>query len=453
MQRGSNYENDTLVLGMSDLTRLRRERPMVLTGGRGVFVFDEHGRDYIEAVSSFYCVALGYSDAELVEAATEQLRALPMYPSAAHRTVPVVMQLAERLAAVAPIPNARVAFATTGSEANDHLIKFMWYGNGHAGAPERRKIISRRGSYHGSTALLTGLGGSEALARSYGIPTGDFVYVSQPDWPASARPGETEADYTARLAEELRAAIEAAGPGTIGAMIAEPISVSAGMLPPPSGYFTAVQEVLDRYGIALFVDEVVTGFGRTGYMWGSEALGIAPDCVTCAKGLSSAYQPISAILMSKDFHDRLQHGSDLDGWFAHGGTYHAHPVAAAVALKTLEIFERRDILGHVQRMIPIWHRALRGLHDHPLVAGTRLFGLAGAVVLRRPGAEASTTRTMKLGGLGRSAYEAAVEHGVLVRPIGDSLVMAPPLIITEPEIIELVRRLRTALDAVLATPT
>jgi 4-aminobutyrate--pyruvate transaminase len=326
----------------------------------------------------------------------------------------------------------------------------MWYGNGHAGQPERRKVISRRGSYHGSTTLLTGLGGSEALARSYGIPTNDFVYVSQPDWPASARPGEQEAEYTARLADELRAAIEAAGPATIGAMIAEPISVSAGMLPPPAGYFTAVQEILDQYGISLFADEVVTGFGRTGYMWGSEALGIAPDCVSCAKGLSSAYQPISAILMSEDFFQRLQHASGEDGWFAHGGTYHAHPVAAAVALKTLEIFERRDILGHVQRMIPIWHRALRGLHDHPLVAGTRLFGLAGAVMLRRPGAEPSTTRTMKLGGLGRSAYEAGMEHGVLVRPIGDSLVMAPPLIITEPEISELVRRLRVALDAVLA---
>ena len=450
MQRSSNYQNDTLVLGMSDLARLRRERPMVLTGGRGVFVFDEHGRDYIEAVSSFYCVALGYSDEELVEAATQQLRTLPMYPSAAHRTVPVVLQLAERLAAVAPIANARVAFATTGSEANDHLIKFMWYGNGHAGEPERRKIISRRGSYHGSTALLTGLGGSEALQRSYGIPTGDFVYVSQPDWPASARPGEHEAEYTARLADELRAAIEAAGPATIGAMIAEPISVSAGMLPPPAGYFDAMQEVLDAYGISLFVDEIVTGFGRTGHMWGSEALGIAPDCVTCAKGLSSAYQPISAILMSEDFFQRMQRASDDDGWFAHAGTYHAHPVAAAVALKTLEIFERRDILGHVQRMIPLWHRALRTLHDHPLVAGTRLFGLAGAVVLRRPGAEASTTRTMKLGGLGRSAYEAGVEHGVLVRPIGDSLVMAPPLIISEPEIEELVRRLRLALDEVLA---
>src|SRR5581483_7375033 len=222
---GSNYDNDTLVLGFSDLNRLRRERPMVLTGGRGVFVFDEHGRDYIEAVSSFYCVALGYNDAELVEAATRQLRTLPMYPSAVHRTVPVVMELAEKLKAISPIPNTHVAFATTGSEANDSLIKFLWYGNVHAGEPRRRKIISRRGSYHGGTALLTGLGGNEALVRSFGIPTDDFVYVGQPDWPAAAQPDETEQEYTVRLARELDAAIQAAGPETMGAMIAEPVSM------------------------------------------------------------------------------------------------------------------------------------------------------------------------------------------------------------------------------------
>jgi 4-aminobutyrate---pyruvate transaminase len=450
MERGSNYDNDTLVLGFSDLNRLRRERPMVLTSGRGVFVFDEHGRDYIEAVSSFYCVALGYSEPELVEAATRQLRTMPMYPSAVHRTVPVVLELAEKLKAISPMPNTHVAFATTGSEANDNLIKFLWYGNIHAGEPRRRKIISRRGSYHGGTALLTGLGGNEALVKSFGIPTEDFVYVSQPDWPGAAEPGETEQEYTVRLARELDAAIQAAGPETVGAMIAEPVSMSAGMLPPPAGYFDAVRNLLDRYGIQLFLDEIITGFGRTGRMWVAETLGILPDCITSAKGLSSAYQPISAILMSDAFHDRIERASGEQGWFAHAGTYHAHPVAAAVALKTLEIFEQRDILGHVQRIIPVWHRALRGLEDHPLVAGTRRFGLAGAVALRRPGAAASAEKSLKVTGLGRAAVDAGAEQGVLVRPVGDSVVMAPPLIITESEIGELMRRLRKALDAVLA---
>ena len=447
-----NSRNDTLVLGFSDLDRLRRERPLVLSGGRGVFVMDERGRDYIEAVSSFYCVALGYSDEELIEAATRQMRALPMYPSGAHRTVPVVLELADKLAALAPIPKARVAFATTGSEANDNLIKFMWYGNGHTGRKARRKIISRTGSYHGSTILTSGLGGSAALRDSFGLPVEDHIQVSQPAWPMAAEPGETEAGYTERLARELRDAIEAAGPETIGAMIAEPMSVSAGMLPPPTGYFAAIKAVLDEYGIALFADEVVTGFGRTGNMWGSQTYGIAPDCITSAKGLSSAYQPISAILMSPDFHDRMVEGSKADGWLAHSGTYHAHPVAAAVALKTIEIFERRDIVGHVRRIIPAWRAGLDSLTDHPLVSGIRQSGLAGAVTLRRPGDTGGGGSGMRPGGLGRAAYDAGVERGVLTRPIGESLVMAPPLIITEAEITELVRRLRSALDDTLAAP-
>jgi 4-aminobutyrate--pyruvate transaminase len=444
-----NYVNDTMVLGMSDLRRLRQERPMLLTGGRGVHVTDEDGREYIEAVSSFYCVALGYSNAELIDAAMDQMQKLPMYPSGMHRTLPVVLDLAEKLAAISPIPGTRVAFATTGSEANDSLMKFMWYTNTHAGEPKRRRVITRAGSYHGSTALLTGFGGSEGLHRSFGIDTSDCLYVSHPAWPEGAATGEDEAAYTARLAAELRTTIEAAGPETIGAFLAEPMSVSAGMRLPPAGYFQAVQSVLTEYGIAMFADEVVTGFGRTGQMWGSQTLGIRPDCVTTAKGLSSAYQPISAILMSPQFYDRLERASDDDGWFAHGGTYHAHPVAAAVALKTIEIFERDDIVGHVQGIMPAWRRALESLTGHPLVASIRCFGLAGAVEFRSDAA-ATPARSLKVSGLPKLVYEAGIAAGVLLRPVGNCIVMAPPLIITEAEIAELTRRLRTALDAVLA---
>lgn len=443
-----NYQNDTLVLCMSDLSLLRRERPLVLSGGRGVFVQDDSGREYIEAVSSFYCVALGYSNAELIDAAIAQMRALPMYPSGAHRTLPVVLSLAEKLAAIAPIPSTRVAFATTGSEANDHLIKFLWYVNTHEGRPERRKVITRVGSYHGSTSLLTGFGGSAGLHRSFGIDTRDCLYVTHPAWPEGAAPGEDEAAYCARLVAELRATIEAAGPETVAAFMAEPMSVSAGMRIPPAGYFPAVHAVLEEYGIAMFADEVVTGFGRTGNMWGSQTLSIRPDCVTSAKGLSSAYQPISAILMSPGFYARMEKASDADGWFAHGGTYHAHPVAAAVALKTIEIFERDDIVGHVQRLMPVWQAALTSLHDHPLVATTRCLGLAGAVEFTGGGAPA---QSLKTGGLSKLVYDAGIAAGILVRPVGNCIVMAPPLIITAAEIGELIRRLRLAFDSVLAS--
>jgi 4-aminobutyrate--pyruvate transaminase len=446
-----NYRNEAVLLGFSDLRRLKSERPLVFEKGKGIFVLDESGKDYIEAVSCFYCAALGFSDEALVEAAMRQLKSLPMYPSAIHRTVPAVMELTERLAAIAPVKSPRIYFATTGSEANDYLIKFMWYGNGFAGEPQRRKLISRKASYHGSTIATAALGGGSDLHESFGIPMGFSVQLSHPSFPNAALPGEDEEAFTSRLAAELEQAILAAGPETIGAMIAEPVSVSSGMFPPPDGYFPKITAILRKYGIQLFIDEVVTGFGRCGEMWASEAMGLAPDCVTCAKGISGAYMPIAGIIMGEEFNRRLDLGNESKGWFAHGGTHHAHAVSAAVAVEVLNVFERCDILGHVRRVIPHWHRMLDGFLDHPLVAGNRKFGLLGALDVAAPGeARGSSATSLKVGGLAQSIYEAGLETGVIVRPLAGCLVMAPPLIITQSEIDELGRRLRSALDRVLA---
>jgi 4-aminobutyrate--pyruvate transaminase len=441
----SNYRNDSLVLGVSDLRRLRRERPLVLARGQGVFVFDEQGRDYIEAVSSFYCVGLGYSEPELVEAAIEQLRALPMYPSGAHRTVPVVMQLAEKLAALAPFPRARVTFATTGSEANDHVLKFLWFANAAAGQPHRRKIVTRRGSYHGSTVATTAMGGGARLHALFGIPTGDMLHVDQPVIAA----GESEQGACDRLVAEFTATIEAAGPETIAAFYAEPLSVSAGMRPPPRGYFARIGAICAQHGIRLVADEVVTGFGRLGTFWGSEAVGAAPDLLTAAKNLSSAYQPISAIVMGEPFADALEAASDIEGWLPHNGTYHAHPVAAAVALKVLEIFERRDLLGHVRRIMPFWAAAIARLDGHPLVRGTRTHGLLAGIDLHDP-ANSGPATSLKVEGVAQLVYDAGLEQGIIVRPLSGGLVLSPPLVITQAEIDELVSRLTRALDSVLA---
>lgn len=447
-----NYRNDNLLLGFSDLRRLRSERPLVFTEGRGICVVDENGKDYIEAVSSFYCAALGFSDGELAEAARRQLEKLPMYPSAIHRTTAPVMELSERLAALAPMRNARVHFAVTGSEANDHLVKFMWYGNGFAGEPRRRKLISRQASYHGSTIATAALGGGRDLHDSFALPMQDYLVIGHPSWPDAAEPGEDEETFSQRLAEELERVIEEAGPETVGGLIAEPVSVSSGMYPPPAGYFEKITAVLRRYGIRLFVDEVVTGFGRSGEMWASRAMGLEPDTVTCAKGISGAYMPIAALLMGEEFAGRLERGSDAKGWLAHGATHAAHTVSAAVALKVLDIFEERDILGHVRRIIPHWNRALDGLLDHPLVTGNRKFGLMGALKVADPrerdGGDAAAS--LQMGGIAKAIYEAGLEAGVIVRPLAGCLVMSPPLIITEDEIDELARRLRLALDRTLA---
>lgn len=450
--RGSNHPGNVAMLPFSNLQQLREQRSLMFVRGKGIFTFDETGKDYIEAVSTFYCVNLGFSDDELVEAAVEQLRSLPFYPSGIYRTVPVVEELAQRLVDSAPIKGGHVMFATTGSEANDQLIKFTWYANRVAGEPKRRKIISRRASYHGGTIATTALGGSAALQEAFGIPTGDSLFVSHPTWPIGALPGETEDAYCDRLIGELRQTIEDADPETVAAFIAEPMSVSSGMFSPPVGYFGKVRALLDDYGILLFADEVVTGFGRTGRMWGSQTLGIEPDCLSCAKGLSGAYQPISAVVMSDAFYSHLEAGANTAGIFNHGGTYGGHPVSAAVALKVFDIYERRNILGHVQSVMPLWTKALKGLEDHPLVTTTRSFGLAGAVQIAVPGdaKAAAASPSLAPGGLSKQLYEAGLEAGIVVRPLQGCVVMAPPLIITADEITELAHRLRVALDATLA---
>ena len=448
--KNSNYRNDSILLGFSDLKRLKTERPLVFERGKGIFIYDENGKDYIESVSCFYCVSLGFSEERLVEAATRQLKTLPMYSSAIHRTVPAVMELTERLAALSPVKNPRIYFSTTGSEANDHLIKFMWYGNGFAGEPNRRKMISRKASYHGSTIATAALGGSAELHESFGIPMGYSLQVSHPSWPNAALAGEDEEAFTDRLAEELEQVIVEAGPETVGAMIAEPVSVSSGMFPPPASYFPKITKVLRRYGIQLFIDEVVTGFGRSGQMWASEAMGLEPDCLTCAKGISGAYMPIAGIVMGEEFSRRLDLGNEAKGWFAHGATHHAHAVSAAVAVEVLNIFEERDILGQVRRVIPHWNRMLDSLLDHPLVAGNRKWGLTGAVEVAYPGEDrAGAAGSLKVGGITKDVYEAGLAEGVIVRPLAGCFVMAPPLIITQAEIAELGRRLRAALDRVL----
>jgi 4-aminobutyrate---pyruvate transaminase len=449
--KSSNYRNDSILLGFSDLKRLKIERPLVFERGKGIFIYDENGKDYIESVSCFYCVSLGFSEERLVEAATRQLKALPMYSSAIHRTVPAVMELTERLAALSPVKNPRIYFSTTGSEANDHLIKFMWYGNGFAGEPQRRKIISRQASYHGSTIATSALGGSSELHESFGIPMGFSLQVGHPSWPNAALPGENEEAFTDRLAAELEQVIVETGPETVGAMIAEPVSVSSGMFPPPASYFPKITKVLRKYGIQLFIDEVVTGFGRSGRMWATEAMDLEPDCMTCAKGISGAYMPIAGIVMGEEFNRRLDLGNEAKGWFAHGATHHAHVVSAAVALEVLNIFEERDILGHVRRMIPHWDRMLDSLLDHPLVLGNRKWGLTGALEVACPGEDrAGAAGSLKVGGITKDVYEAGLLEGVIVRPLAGCFVMAPPLIVTAAEITELGRRLRAALDRVLA---
>jgi len=438
ISRRDNTPDNAMLINFTNLRRARTARPLVIERGRGIFLIDENGREYIEGTASFYSAALGFSDDDLTEAAIRQMRSLPAYASGIYRTVPAALALGERLAALAPMKGARVAFASTGSEANDFLIKFMRFRNAHLGQPKRTKVIARTGSYHGGTMATAALGGFPGTAAAFNLPMDDALTVSQPDYINLALAGESEDEFTARMLLEIEQTIEQAGPETVGAMILDPVSYSAGCVLPPRDYLTGLRELLTRYGVQMFDDEVITGFCRTGNMFAADTFGFTPDCMTLAKALSAAYQPISAIVMSGAFYDVLERASDAIGTMPHAGTYSGHPVAAAVALRMLEIIEERDLVGHVRAVAPRLHTHIHAMAGQELVFNTRALGLGGAVqfhpIKDQPGAR------------GQAMQQAMMDHGLLLRVVGDTINFAPPLIITTAEIDEMMRRFTAALE-------
>lgn len=439
---------ERLMLGFSNLRETRERRPMVIVDGDGVFVTDEDGRRYLDASASFYCAALGYSNDRLRAAAEKQMREMPFYVSAQQRTVPAVIELAERLSALAPIEDAHVAFGATGSEANEFALKFMRYRNTFLGRPEKRKMISRLGSYHGGTLMTAGLGGSKTLHDAFALPMKDHLLVSQPDHVNNAQDGETEAEFTDRLIDELEEVIEREGAETIGAFVAEPLSFSAGLVIPPDGYFERVSAILKANDILFIDDEIITGYGRTGQMFGAETLGFRPDILNCAKAMSGAYFPISATIISGDIYRDLEAHSDMQGLFAHAGTYAGHPVGAAVAVEMLKIIEETDLPGQVREKAPHFAARLLALKGHPAVADVRTIGLAGAVQLHSDQAGAGAAGA--LADKGKALAAAAEARGLIIRVTGPSAVIAPPLIISTDEIDLLFDRFEDALDEVAA---
>ena len=428
-----------LMMGFQPLSHGTRGQTLVIERGKGVFVFDDHGAEYLEAASSFYVASLGYSDEELIETAAEQLRTLPYYPSAQYRAVPTAIELAERLAERVPLRDARISFCATGSEANDFLYKFSRFRNVMAGDEKRTKVVARYGSYHGATVASASLTGGHH--EEFGLPIPGILHVPQPERGLRA-PGETDEAFAGRLVDEIEALILREDPETIAAFLSEPVSFSCGLVIPPDTYWARLQEVLAKYDILCFADEVVTGFGRTGRWFGSETYGIRPDAVTIGKGLSSGYFPISAVAMSGEFYAGLVRGSDkLDG-FAHASTHAGHPVGTAIALKVLEIIERRGLVEHARARGEELRAGLARYADHPLVADVRGVGLAAAVEFAQEGEAAASLAPSS------SACaifnERAREHGLLVRGTGASVIVAPPLVISATEIAELLRRFDAA---------
>ena len=432
----------------TDLPALRRDGPLVIERGKGIRVWDEDGREYIEGMAGLWCTALGYGVEELAEAAAEQIRKLSFSHLFAGRSHEPAVALAAKLREIGPVPNAKAFFGTSGSDANDTQVKLVWYYNNALGRPEKKKIISRRRGYHGVTVAAGSLTGLPAFHKSFDLPLPQFRHVTCPHYYREAEPGETEGEFTARLATELDELIRAEGPETVAAFIAEPVLGAGGVVVPPKGYYPAIRKVLDEHDVLLIDDEVICGFGRLGTPFGAEAVDMKPDTASVAKALSSAYLPISAVLVPDEMVDVFVEAGERWGVFGHGFTYTGHPVCAAVALKALELMEERDLFAHAARVGSYFQAGLRRFADHPLVGEVRGKGLLGACELV---ADKKTREAFPAArGVGAYCQDRGLDHGVILRALGDTLAFCPPLIVTESDIDEILDRFGRALDDTLA---
>lgn len=428
--------------------RHQTEGPLVIEKGDGIYVEDQKGRRYIEAMAGLWSVAVGFSEPRLVEAAARQMERLPFYHSFTHKSHSTVIDLAEKLVTMAPVPMSKAFFANSGSEANDTVLKLLWYRSNSLDQPERKKVISRLRGYHGVTigsASLTGLPNNH---RSFDLPLHQVVHVRCPHHWREALPDETEEAFATRLAAELEDTILREGPETIAAFIGEPLMGAGGVVVPPQGYWEKVQAVLEKYGILLVADEVVCGFGRTGRMFGCETFGIKPDVMVFSKQLSSSYLPISAVLVNNKVFEPIADESNRIGVLGHGFTGSGHPVACAVALENLKIIEERDLVGNAQRSGARMQQRLRDLIHHSLVGEVRGVGLIGAIELVEHKEEKRHWR--EPGALGALVNRELQDLGVITRNMGDAIAFSPPLIITEQEIDMLFDHATTAIDSVKA---
>ena len=424
------------------------EGSLVLSSGKGIYAYDDNGKAYLEGLSGLWCLSLGYGEERLIEAATRQMRKLPYYHTFTQKVADVTVDLAEKLISIAPVPMSKVFFCNSGSEANDSIVKMIWYFNNALGRPQKKKIISRLGAYHGVTVAAASLTGLPMNHKDFDLPIAGILHTDCPHYYRYGQAGEGEEQFATRMAESLEALIQREGADTIAAFIAEPVMGAGGVIVPPATYFAKIQAVLKKHDILFVADEVICAFGRTGNMFGTETFKLQPDIMTVAKALSSAYLPIAAVLVNQRVYDGIAENSARLGSFSHGFTYSGHPVSAAVALETLKIYEERDILGHVRRHIPAFQRGLRGFEDHPLSGEVRSCGLVGALELVRD----RRTKEVFDPKLGVPAYavKRAQEHGLIVRAIVNSIAFCPPLVSSEEEIAEMYRRFGKALDETLS---
>ena len=418
---------------------LEKKGARVITRAKGVTLTDSEGNEILDAMAGLWCVNIGYGRDELAEVSSRQMRELPYYNTFFQTTHVPAIALAERLAELTPYDLNHVFFANSGSEANDtniRIVRTYWQ---EKGQPEKTVIISRKNAYHGSSVASSALGGMAGMhAQSGMIP--DIHHIDQPNWWAEGGDMSPE-DFGVERAQQLEKAILELGEHKVAAFIGEPVQGAGGVIIPPSTYWPEIQRICDKYGILLIADEVICGFGRTGNWFGSQTMGIKPDIMTVAKGLSSGYAPISASIVNDKVAAVLGACE-----FNHGYTYSGHPVACAVALENLRILDEEGIVSHAaQELAPYLKEKFESLGDHPMVGEVKVVGMMGSLALT-PDKTTRAKFAADVGTVGFMVRERCFANNLIMRHVGDRMVISPPLVITKAEIDTLIVRARKALD-------
>ena len=438
---------ETVLHPYTNQATIRDTGTLVLERAKGIHVYDVDGKPYIEGMAGLWCTSLGYGNEELADAAYAQMKKLSFTHLFGGKSHDPAIELAERLKEKAPVPISKVFFVCSGSEANDSQIKMIWYMNNAMGRPQKKKIVSRIKGYHGVTIASASLTGLPANHTDFDLPISGILHTSCPHHYRFGLEGESEDDFATRCAQYLEDLILREGPDTVAAFIAEPVMGAGGVIVPPKGYFEKMMAVCQRYDVFMIAEEVICAFGRLGEWFGSSALGYKPNSISIAKALTSAYMPVGAILIPEEMYQATIVESKKVGTFGHGFTYSGHPVGAAVALKTLEIYDREKIIEKAAAKSPQFQAHLKALGDHPLVGEARGLGMMGALEM------VADKRTKKAfepkAGIGAKAVAIAQEEGVILRNLGDALALCPPLIISPEEIDDLFDRVARTLDRVL----
>jgi len=417
--------------GFTDMGTIHDKGPIVLTHGEGINVFDVNGKSYIDANSGLWNAVAGFDHAGIIEAMVEQTRRFPGYHAFFGRVSDATVALSEKLVEISPFATGKVFYTNSGSEANDTIVKMLWMINHRNGTPNRRKIISRINAYHGVTCVTASMTG-KPYNQEFGLPLPGFLHADCPHYWRYGLDGESEAEFTQRMARNLEELILEEGADTIAGFFAEPVMGAGGVIPPSEGYFEAICPILRKYDIPIIADEVICGFGRTGEMWGSTRYNMEADIIVASKCITAGYFPMGAIIMSQEFADRLTEASEKAEEFPHGFTAGGNPVGCAVALKAIDVIENEGLLDNVREVGPYFQERLHALGEHKYIGEARGVGFMGAleVVADRETKEAFPADL----GISERIANKSIEKGLICRPLGAAIVLGPPFIMTREQI-------------------